>query len=94
MSAILEKSVRSTKRSVRILFSYHFCAILINVEDKTIAENKNEALSNISYWFDVNKLSLNMLKPKFIQYHHKQQIMNENDYLKLRIKDSEIERVQ
>ena len=59
-----------------------------------IADNINEELSKISDWLAVNKLSLNTSKTKFIQFHHRQKTLNENDYLKLRINDSEIERVQ
>ena len=41
----------------------------------------------------VNKISLNTPKAKFIQFQHKQNILNENNYLKLRSNDFEIEQV-
>ena len=46
-----------------------------------IADNINEELSKISDWLAVNKLSLNASKTKFIQFHHRQKTLNENDYL-------------
>ena len=60
----------------------------------SIDANINRELSKISDWLIVNKLSLNISKTKFIQFHHKQKIMNEDNYPKLKINDSEIERVQ
>ena len=54
----------------------------------------NQALSKISDWLIVNKLSLNISKTKFIQFHHKQKIMIEDNYPKLKNNDSEIERAQ
>ena len=60
----------------------------------SIDANINRELSKISDWLIVNKLSLNISKTTFIQFHYKQQIMNEDNYPKLKINDSEIERVQ
>ena len=60
----------------------------------SIDANINRELLKISDWLIVNKLSLNLSKSKFIQFHYKQKIMNEDNYPKLKINDSEIERVQ
>ena len=59
----------------------------------SIDANINQELSKISDWPIVNKLSLNISKTKFIQFY-KQKIMNEDNYTKLKINDSEIERIQ
>ena len=59
-----------------------------------IDANINRELSKISDWLIVTKLSLNISKTKFIQFHYKQKITNEDNYPKLKINDSEIERVQ
>ena len=45
----------------------------------------------VSDWLAFNKLSSNISKTKFNQFHHKHKLLNENDYLKLRIYGSEIE---
>ena len=60
----------------------------------SIDANINQELSKISDWLIVNKRSLNISKTKFIQFHHKQKFMNEDNYPKLKINYSEIERVQ
>ena len=60
----------------------------------SIDANINQELSKISDWLIVNKLSLYISKTKFIQFHCKQKIMNEDNYPKLKINNSEIERVQ
>ena len=58
-----------------------------------IADDINEEYSRMSDWLAVRKLPLNVSKITFIQFHQRQKIVNESDYLKLRINDSEIERV-
>ena len=71
------------------------CAFTSDRRDTaSIDANINQELSKISDWLIVNKLSLNISKSKFVQFHHKQKIMNEDNYPKLKINDSEIERVQ
>ena len=72
---------------------YTFTSVM-RQDTACIVDNINEELSKISDWLAVNKLSLNTSKTKFIQFHHRQKTLNENDYLKLRINNSEIERVQ
>ena len=64
------------------------------IKNETIAYNINEELSKISDWSAVNKLSLNISTQKFIHFYHQQEIMIENDYLKLSIKNSDIERIE
>ena len=59
----------------------------------SIAVNINQKLSKISDWLAVSELSLNISKTKFIQFHNKQKVMNEDNYTKLKFNDSEIERV-
>ena len=72
---------------------YTFTSVM-RQDTACIADNINEELSKISDWLAVNKLSSNTSKTKFIQFLHRQKTLNETDYLKLRINDSEIERVQ
>ena len=71
------------------------CTFICDGRDTaSIDANTNRELSKISDWLIVSKLSLNISKTKFIQFHYKQKIMNENNCPKLKINDSEIERVQ
>ena len=58
----------------------------------SIDANMNQESSKISDWLIVNKHSLNIWKTKF-QFHYEQKIMNVDNYPKLKINDSEIERV-
>ena len=77
-----------------LISSMYILTSAMKQDTACIADTMNEKLSRISDWLAVNKLSLNISQKKFIQFHHRQIILNENDYLKLRIYDSETERVK
>ena len=65
------------------MISYmHTFTSVVRQDTVCIADNINEELSRISDWLAVSKLFLNVSKTKFIQFHHRQQIVNESDYLK------------
>ena len=65
-----------------IISSMYTFTSVMRQDTACIADNLNEELSKISDWLAVNKLSLNTSKTKFIQFHHRQKTLNENDYLK------------
>ena len=64
-----------------MISSMHTFTSVMRQDTACIADNTNEELSKISDWLAVNKLSLNTPKTKFIHFHHRQKILNENDYL-------------
>ena len=53
----------------------------------------NSKLNNIADWLDVNKLSLNVQKTKFMIFHYRECVITENDIPCLMINNTEIERV-
>ena len=57
-----------------------------------ISNNINSELQKIQEWLNINKLSLNIKKTKYMIFHSKRQSMKNID-LKLKINEQEIERV-
>ena len=58
----------------------------------SVSTNINKELKNIQIWLEINKLSLNVKKTKFMIFHHKQRNI-ENLILQLNLNEQIIERV-
>ena len=76
MPAIWEKSVWSTKRSVKYFSLITVCATLDHYKNETIADDKNENI-----WLARYKQALfKHIKTKIHPVSPQAKIMNENDY--------------
>ena len=63
-----------------------------NCNSLQLSTNINKELKNIQIWLEINKLSLNVKKTKFIIFHHKQRNI-ENLIPQLNLNEQIIERV-
>ena len=72
------------------------CSFDVNIDNNCnslqLSTNINNELKNIQIWLEINKLSLNVRKTKFIIFHHKQRNID-NLIPQLNLKEQIIERV-
>ena len=72
------------------------CSFDVNIDNNCnslqLSTNINKELKNIQIWLEINKLSLNVKKTKFMIFHHKQQNI-ENLIPQLNLNEQIIERV-
>ena len=72
------------------------CSFDVNIDNKCnslqLSTNINKELKNIQIWLEINKLSLNVKKTKFMIFHHKQWKI-ENLIPQLNLNEQIIERV-
>ena len=72
------------------------CSFDVNIDNKCnslqLSTNINKELKNIQIWLEINKLSLNVKKTKFMIFHHKQRNI-ENLIPQLNLNEQIIERV-
>ena len=72
------------------------CSFDVNIDNKCnslqLSTNINKELKNIQIWLEINKLSLNVKKTKFMIFHHKQRNI-ENLIPPMNLNEQIIERV-
>ena len=72
------------------------CSFDVNIDDNCnrmqLSADINKELKNIQVWLEMNKLSRNVTKTKFIIFHHKQRNI-ENLIPQLKLNEQMIERV-
>ena len=72
------------------------CSFDVNIDNNCnslqLSTNINKELKNIQIWLEINKLSLNVKKTKFMIFHHKQRNI-ENLIPQLNLNEQIIERV-
>ena len=72
------------------------CSFDVNIDNNCnrmhLSANVNKALKNIQVWLEINKLSLNVKKTKFMIFHHKQRSI-ENLTPQWKLNEHMIERV-
>ena len=65
-----------------------------NYNIHSISKGINSEIKNIANWLAVKKLSINVTKTKYMVFHYRQRKLRDGDIPKLKINESEIERVQ
>ena len=72
------------------------CSFDVNIDSNSnslqLSTNINKELKNIQIWLEINKLSLNVKKTKFMIFHHKQRNI-EHLIPQLNLNEQIIERV-
>ena len=72
------------------------CSFDVNIDNNCnrmqLSANVNKELKNIQIWLEINKLSLNVKKTKFMIFHHKQRNI-ENLIPQLKLNEQFIEQV-